>query len=343
MQEDRMRKLLGLAAAFALLLPLSAVDTAEAQTIVIKGITAFPKNHSNVDPVQLFIDRVNKRAAGRLRIDWVGGPEVIQTFDQIHALKAGTMDMLLYYPFGYMKPLMPECWAKGLSKLSAWEERKTGAHELWQEIFAKRVNAQYLGQLHSTLPFTIYTNKPVAKLDDFKGMKIRVMPLYIPFIKALGAAPITIPPTEIYTSMERGVVDGFMWPREGMASFGLQEVTKYMLDLPLFQVEPATMINMNKWKTIPKDLQDMIMEVMQDMEYVGTMRYLMLDQKESEVKKAAGVKQITLSPEEAAKLVKLADDVTWDFVTESAPEYAPKLRKASSKEALPKGAFPWQR
>ncbi len=313
------------------------------ETVVIKAITAFPKNHTNCDPVQIFIDKVNERAGGRLTIEWVGGPEVLQTFDQVHALKAGTIDAILYYPFGYMKPLMPECWAKGLSQLTAWEERASGAYELWEEIIAKRINAKYLGQFHSQIPFTIYTNKRVTKLDDFKNLKIRSMPLYIPFLKALGASPVTIPPPEIYTSMERGVVDGFIWPREGMASFGLQEVTKFQLATPLFQVEPATMINLAKWNKIPKDLQDLMMDVMKDMEYIGTMRMIMLDQKEDQVKRAAGVEVIALPPAEEAKLIQTADDVTWNYVTEAAPEYGPRLRAASRKEALPKGSFPWQR
>jgi TRAP-type C4-dicarboxylate transport system substrate-binding protein len=334
-----------LVSVFAVFLALFALLAGEAigETIVIKAITAFPKNHTNCDPVQIFIDKVNERAGGRLKIEWVGGPEVLQTFDQVHALKAGTIDAILYYPFGYMKPLMPECWAKGLSQLAAWEERKSGAYDLWDEIIAKRINAKYLGSFHSLIPFTIYVNKRITKLDDFKNLKIRAMPLYIPFLKAIGASPVIIPPPEIYTSMERGVVDGFMWPREGMASFGLQEVTKYQLTTPLFQVEPATMINLDKWNKIPKDLQDLVMDVMKDMEYIGTMRYFMLDKKEEEVKRAAGVQLISLPPEDEAKLIKTADDVTWEYVIKEAPEYGPKLKAASRRDALPKGSFPWVR
>ncbi len=41
---------------------------------------------------------MNKRAEGRLKIEWLGGPEVFASFDQTHALKAGTIDMILYYP-----------------------------------------------------------------------------------------------------------------------------------------------------------------------------------------------------------------------------------------------------
>ncbi len=310
--------------------------------MVLKAVTAFPKTHLNNDTVQMFVDRVNERCKGKLEIRWLGGPEVTAAFDQINALKAGTLDMILYYPFGYMKQLMPEAEAKGLTELAEWEERRTGAFELWEEIFAKRVNAKYIGRLHNMIPFMLYTNKKITKVDDFKGLKIRVMPLYVPFIKALGASPIMIPPTDIHTSMERKVVDGFIWPRTGMISWGLQEVTKYMMLPGFFQMEPATMINMDKWKQIPKDVQTIIMDVMKDMEYVATMRQFMIVEKEDNVRKKAGMEFIQLPPDEAKKFHQIVTEKTWEYVLQAAPEYGAKLRKASAKKALPKNTFPWQ-
>lgn len=312
------------------------------QTIVLKAVTAFPKTHLNNDPVPAFVDAVNKRSQGKLRIDWLGGPEVFAAFDQIMALKAGTIDMILYYPFGYMKSVMPEADAKGLTELAEWEERKSGAFEVWGEVFEKRVNAKYLGRLHSNITFNVFCNKKVEKLADLKGLKIRVMPLYIPFMKSLGASPVTMPPTDIYTAVERGVVDGFMWPRVGMISWGLQEVTKYMVEPGVFQMEPATMMNMDRWKKIPKDLQALIMEVMQDHEYIGTARNYMILDKEERVREKAGMKILKLPPADADAFVKAAYDNTWAEVLKTAPDYGPKLRKTMSKAAVPKGTFPWQ-
>lgn len=127
-----------------------------------------------------------------------------------------------------------------------------------------------------------------------------------------------------------------------MISWGLQEVTKYMLSPGFLQMDSGTMINMDKWKQIPKDLQAIITEVMKDMEYVATMRQMMIIEKEDNVRLKAGMEFIQLPPEEAKKLLKIIHDETWNFVLKSAPEYGPKLQKASSKKALPKGAFPWQ-
>jgi len=327
---------------FGILIFTFIVTEINAQPIVLKAVTAFPKTHLNNDPVPLFIDDVNKRAQGRLKIEWLGGPEVFASFDQVHAIKAGTIDMNLYYPWAYMKSLMPEAEAQGLSQLAAWEERKSGLFELWGEIFEKRVNAKYLGRLHSNVTFHVFCNRKIEKVADFKGLKIRVMPLYIPFLKALGASPVTMPPPEIYTAMERGVVEGFMWPRVGMISWGLQEVTKFMIEPGVFQMEPATMVNLDRWKKIPKDLQDLLLEVIQAHEYIGTMRNYMIVEKEERVREKAGMKNIELPPKEAEKFVKTAYDMTWEEVIKRAPDYGPKLKKAMSKEALPKGAFPWQ-
>jgi hypothetical protein len=68
----------------------------------------------------------------------------------------------------------------------------------------------------------------------------------------------------------------------------------------------------------------------------------MILEKEEGVRQKAGVKTIQLPPEEAAKFVKTAYDYTWEEVLKSATEYGPKLRKAMSRAALPKGTFPWQ-
>jgi TRAP-type transport system periplasmic protein len=140
-KEVNMKRIVSLAIGLFLILGLT-VTYVHSQTIVLKAVTGFPKNHLNNDPVPIFVDKVNKRAEGKVRIDWLGGPEVIKPFDQVMALKAGTIDMILYYPFGYMKSVMPVCEAKGLSELAEWEERKTGAFELWGEIFEKHINAK---------------------------------------------------------------------------------------------------------------------------------------------------------------------------------------------------------
>ena len=79
----------GLFLLLGILVFIFVIPEINAQPIVLKAVTAFPKTHLNNDPVGPFVDAVNKRAAGRLKIEWVGGPEVSASFDQIHAIISG--------------------------------------------------------------------------------------------------------------------------------------------------------------------------------------------------------------------------------------------------------------
>ena len=222
-----------------------------ADRIVLKATTAFPKNMRFNMHVPKLIELIEKDSGGRIKVVWLGGPEVVKTFDQANALKRGVVDMLLYTPFAYFKSLMPVSLAKGLSECTPWEERKNGAYELWSKMFEEKVNAKYLGCMHANLAFHIFSKKKIEKMADFKGFVCRVMPLYVPFMKSIGASPVTMPPTEVYTALQRGVVEGFMWP-VFISDWGWQEVVKYVIFPGVFQIEAATVMNIKKWNSIPK-------------------------------------------------------------------------------------------
>jgi len=302
-----------------------------AKPIVLKAISAFPKNHPHNLGIPGFIALVERKSKGQLKINWLGGPEVVKTFDQGEALKNGMVDMLLYNPFGYFKPFSPVFQAKGLSQLTAWEERTVGAYALWVKIFREKVNAEYLGSFNSMIPFRIYCNKKISGIADFKGMKIRVMPLYIPFVKALGAKAITIPPMEIYTAMQRGVVDGFMWPNYAIPGMGWHEVTKYAITPGVFSIEPATLVNLDKFNSLPKNLQEVLNLCMEIMEGIDTARSLVRVNHDWKIMQAAGMKEIVLPPTDAKNFFDLAYDVTWKSVIKHTPVYGSQLKKLSSK------------
>ena len=107
-------------------------------------------------------------------------------------------------------------------------------------------------------------------------------------------------------------------------------------------MEPATMVNLDKWKKIPGDVQALIMEIVKDVEYIGSMRNELIVRKEDRIRKEAGMETLQLPPAEAKKFVKICYDKTWEYVIEMAPDYGQKLRQVSVRSALKKGTFPWQ-
>src|SRR5581483_10549108 len=104
-----------------------------------------------------------------------------------------------------------EADALKLAQISAQEQRKNGAYDYINEVWNKKANMVYLARMLDYTPFHLYVNKKIDK-PDLTGLKIRVTPVYRDFFQALGAQVVTTAPGEVYTALERGVVDGYGWP-----------------------------------------------------------------------------------------------------------------------------------
>ena len=114
--------------------------------------------------------------------------------------------------------------------------------------------------LHTHQGAPIATKKvPVKTLADLKGLKIRATAGgSLLWLKAVGAIPLTMPPFDIYTNMEKGVLDGWTIDLIGAESFKLHEVSTYYT-LPYYYVNTFWVV-MNKkvWESLPPDVQKAI-------------------------------------------------------------------------------------
>ena len=302
--------------------PSSAAD----KPIILRGATMMPKNHVFNIMVQPFIDMVAKDSNGRIKIMWLGGPEVIKSFDKAEAVKRGTIDIDLFNSFGFYRSLMPVGLAKGLSTCSPSEERANGLYELWDKNFQKYGNVKYLGQMTTSIEFFIYSMKKINTLEDMKGMTTRTMPLYVPFLKKLGVSPVNMPPTEVYTALQRGVVDGAIWPTF-IKDWGWPELVKYVLNPGFFSVEAGAFVNLDKWNKIPKDLQDVLLNAAIKIENLCLQKFPEVAQDEFAVWKKAGMQYLDLSQEDTQKFLQIAYDETWKEVIRQAPEDGPKFKE----------------
>lgn len=324
--------------ALVLVLAIPVTGSCGDKPIVLKAITAFPKNHITFKPIPELIKRVKEESGGRLQIKWIGGPEVVKGFDQPEALRTGMIDMILYIPTSWYRPILPVADCKGLSELTAPEERASGAYALWQEVFRKHCNAEHLGFWDTNIRFSLFTIDKVQSLEDLKGKTIRVMPLYAPFIESLGASPMILPPSELYTALQRKVVDGYMWLEIGSVSFGWHEVTNFMVQPSVFRGEATVAVNLDKFQKMPADLQSLLRTTMKEMEVVGNQMLGELVRQEQEALQKEGVKTITLPSEDAEKFKSLSQQVTWKILTDRSPEYAPQFHKLSRKKTAEKTA-----
>ncbi len=305
-----------------------------AETITLKSITAWPKTASDNIPYQIFSEiaeqMVAKKYPGELKIQYIGGPEAVKTSDQVQALQRGMVD-ICYTTNAYYVSLLPEVDAMKLSPFSPAEERAQGVTLYWNDLHEKRLKIYYLGRLGHDQKFYLYLTKPI-KSADLKGLNIRVSPMYLQLIKGLGGNPIVIPPTEVYSALERNVVDGYCWVTVGIRDWGWQKVTKYIVDVPFYRGPNPLLVNLNTWNKLPKKLQDLLTEAAIEAEKKAVARFEELTKEERPLLVKEGIQVIELPPAEKEKFLKVAYDEGWQDVIEKCPKTGPELKKLLTKK-----------
>lgn len=335
MRKGIIHTLIAVAVSAVVFFSFTGVCNAAPKKITIKAISAWPKNHPPVaDDYLPYIKHARKileqKFPGQVEIKYLGGPEVIPSRDQGEALRAGTVD-LYFGTDAYYAGMAPAATASKLTQITSWEERARGANDIFDEIHRKKLNATYLGRLGSEIQFQVFLNVKVKTPDDLKGLRVRVSPMYIDFMKALSVNPIVTKPSDVYQAIERGVVDGYCWPAYGMRAWGWHEVTKYVVGPSFYKVCHPILVNLDKWNQIPKNIQKVLMEVLIEEERACITRDIEKIKNERGLLKKAGLKFIEFSASDTKRYYDLAYSSGWEAQNKKAPFYSPKLRKLLMK------------
>ena len=299
----------------ALLLTSGWAKPVAAQPIKLVMVGSWPPRISSAADIGIrFIEEVNRRAKGKLVIEFKGSREVVPTFDQPEALVRGVFD-IWYGAMNYWAGVIPAGYITELSRLEVPDGGPGNKlFDFMVKMYEKK-GIRYLGSFsgdRDTGNHFMYTQKKVSSIADLKGMKTRVPPLTRFFVKAVGAEPVTLPPSEVYLALERGTVEGFTWPfYDGFTNFGWHQVSKYIILHPLYRDGIGINMNMAKWNSLPKDLQKIIMDSVRMMQ-IWSRGWISAHQStQLAIMKKAGMKVIEFSKAEAARWAKTSTDALW--------------------------------
>jgi TRAP-type C4-dicarboxylate transport system substrate-binding protein len=264
---SKMKKLLILPIIIILLFALIFNGCAAQSTgIVLKLVTFLPPQATVVKPVGMYIDMLNEKAAGKLMIDWVGGPDIIPRRDQGSAVMDGAIDMAAL-PASYYQSAVPAGFAICiLSEATPMEEHENGAYDLLVEV-NERAGIRLIGRTETNMSFHMGIKQAVSTPQELAGNKIRSMGLYNFFLEALGCSPVQIPHPEVYTALERGLVDGYCFPFSDVNDLSLYEVCDNFIDHTFYESGNVVVImNLDKWNSLPKSLQKLMLDTMIELE-----------------------------------------------------------------------------
>lgn len=309
---------------------------AAAETYTINCIAAFAKSTQvTTFFINDFMNSVQKAAdqkyPGQLKMVFKGGPEVVPINEQIVAIEKGMVDLMYTSP-GFYASKMPELDLLNITPMKPWEEKAVGLYDYLEKIHNEKVNAHFLCRNGIGRGHNFGLIKPVEKLEDFKGMAIRGNPTTVQIVKALGANPVQIAPADVYTALERGVVQAHITPPIMLRTLGLVKVTKYLLQPNFFDSPNVLIMNLNTWKKLPKHLQDLLTEVADQHSRNFVAYNADLEKNELEFFKTQGMKFIDLPKSEADKFLKLATETLTQVVMEKAPTEGKKILEYLQKK-----------
>jgi TRAP-type C4-dicarboxylate transport system substrate-binding protein len=186
-----------------------------------------------------------------------------------------------------------------------------------EKLLRERFNVKGFWQVQVE-PRNIYTKKPVKRLSDLKGMKIRSEGiLENEFTKAIGATPLTLAWGDIYTSLQQGVIDGYWVTHSGTFNAKFYEHAKYCLELNTGGSTTLFIANLDKFNKLPPDFQKILIEVSQ--QAANMMWDRVVPDVESFKKQLQGVGMTFYAPHpDDAKLTKKVGPKIWDMWLEKA-------------------------
>lgn len=209
---------------------------------------------------------IDEMSGGKIKVQVLFSGEGVGTSGMLSAAKSGLLTMVAPFQSMHAGELPAGVVEIGLPGGTAdTDELYALFHEKgWAPILKEAYGEHGLTWLEPYIqpPVYVITKNKINSVEDFKGLKIRAPGAYGKFLRKLGAAPVSLAWSEIYTSLATGVIDGSIGSnmidhRDG----NHVEVAKYMYPLPLAgaQVLPI-LVNTKAWDKLSDDLKKVVME-----------------------------------------------------------------------------------
>lgn len=228
-----------------------------------KMVTTWPPNFPILgDACKMYADLVKEMSGGRINIQVFGGGELVpplETFDTVRSGGAELGHGAAYYwagkiPAGQFLGSVP--FGMNAQQLTAWI-LTGGGMELWENLY-KDYNLVPMLCGNTGVQMGGWFNREINSIDDFKGLKMRIPGLGGKVLEKAGGSPVLLAGSEIYTGLERGVIDATEWigPFHD-AQMGFQEIAKYYYSPGWHEMGTALelIINKEKFDSLPTDLQ----------------------------------------------------------------------------------------
>ncbi len=252
------------AACVVMVLAAVAVPSSDAAPIRLTYSNFFPPTHIQSKLADAWCKEVERRTDGRVVVEHYPGQTLTKAKQCYDGVVTGLSDLGLSV-FAYTRGRFPVMSAVDLPLgYTSGREATAIANAVYEKFKPKELLDTQVMYVHAHGPGLLHTKgKPVARLEDVKGLKIRAHGTSALVVKALGGTPVPKPMPETYQMLQKGVVDGAVYPFEANKGWKLGEVTDYATAAFSIAYTSSFFVVMNKdkWQALPADIKQIIAEI----------------------------------------------------------------------------------
>lgn len=280
----------------------------------LTAVHAFPETLIYTQSFLEFVEKVNAAGEGVVQIEVRGGPEAIGMMQQPDAVRDGVVDMV-YTPGSFYGGTLPEKDALVTSNLTGAEARENGGIALIDEIHQEKMGVKYLGWFDSGVCYNLWTREE-PKLDadgnlDVSGLKLRGNAVYNAFFSEyLGASVIDLPTTDVYSGLERGIVDATGWTQIGLIDLKWNEFLNYRIEPCFFSTDLGVIVNLDAWNGLSEEARTILQDVAVEHERTSAEGLEAKRDEDFAALEAAGMQVVTLEGEAAARYLAAGREST---------------------------------
>jgi TRAP-type mannitol/chloroaromatic compound transport system substrate-binding protein len=310
------KRILLTAVVLAVAVALAAPAWAQQAPIKWKAQTLWNAQERPQKTFEDFCKRVKVLTNGRLEIEPYPAGAIVPTNETLTALQSNVLQAIHVWP-GYASGRNPAFAALCdfiFAYESPWEldvfMHYKGGLELLRELY-KPFGAYTVGVMSWGVE-SWPSKKPIRNMDDFKGLKIREpQGMEAEFMAKAGASVVSLPGTEIFSALDKGVVDATNWATASINNqTGFHQVAPYFT-YPGFHSMPVGDFTVRQadWDKLPADIKEILVSACREWAWDTIEKVAMDDVKLVSEAKSKGLTPIAWAPEDRAKARKIAQEI----------------------------------
>ncbi|MEW5913467.1 MAG: TRAP transporter substrate-binding protein DctP [Thermodesulfobacteriota bacterium] len=262
-----------------------------------------------------YLDLVEKKSLGQIKFGRFAAGALAKAKEALDAIEVGMFDVLLSYPSYYAGHvpegeifLTPFMFKSMKNIYDVYYNTEVGAllHQAYQKKGSVLVGLQFMAAN------VLVTRDKVSSLAGLKGLKIRAPGgLGAKTVTVMGSAPVMLVGSEIYTGLQRGTIDGYIYPLYSTWDYKFYEQAKYVVQPSLGYIITYIWMSKKTYDSLPPDLRKIVMEAGKEHAAYTLAWAQQEDAKVWTKLKGVGVQQVNLPQADVDSLIKTLRSKIW--------------------------------